>query len=46
MQYTWNKNLNNWDSIKGKSLWVNVNFNDPKKINNSEHLSFSFKTFF
>ena len=37
--------INNWDYIKGKSLWVNVNFNEPEQIYNSEHLSFSFKTF-
>ena len=37
--------INNWDYIKGKSLWVNVNFDEPKQINNSEHLSFSFKNF-
>ena len=36
---------NNWDYIKGKSLWVNVNFDEPVQINNSEHLSFSFNTF-
>ena len=27
--------INNWDYIKGKALWANVNFNDPKQINNS-----------
>ena len=37
--------INNWDYIKGTSLWVNANFNEPKQINNSEHLSFSFETF-
>ena len=29
---------NNWDYIKGKSLWVNVNFDELIQINNSEHL--------
>ena len=40
-------NLNkiyNLEYIKEKSLWVNVNFNEPKQINNSEHISFSFMT--
>ena len=22
--------INNWEHVKGKSLWVNVNFDDPK----------------
>ena len=37
--------INSWDYIKGKSLWINVNFDEPKQINNGKHLSFSFKTF-
>ena len=37
--------INNWDYIKEKSLWVNVNFDEPKQISNGKHLSFSFKTF-
>ena len=37
--------INNWDYIKGKSLWENFNFDEPKQINNSKHLSFLFKTF-
>ena len=36
--------INNWEHIKGKSLWVNVNFDEPKQINNIDHLSFSFET--
>ena len=36
--------INNWEHIKGKSLWVNINFDDSKKINIIDHLSFSFKT--
>ena len=36
--------INSWDYIKGKSLWVNVNFDEPKQTDNREHLSFSFKT--
>ena len=33
--------INNWEYIKGKQLWVNVKFDEPKQINNSEHISFS-----
>ena len=37
--------INNWEYIKGKSLWVNINFDETNQINNnSEHLSFSFIT--
>ena len=36
--------VNNWDYIKGTSLQGNVNFNEPKQINNIDHLSFSLKT--
>ena len=34
---------NTWEYIKGKSLWVNVNFNGTDQINNSEHIYFSFE---
>ena len=36
--------MNNLEHIKGKSLWVNVNFDEPKQVNNIDHLSFLFKT--
>ena len=36
--------VNNWDYIKETSLQANVNFNEPKQINNIDHLSFSLKT--
>ena len=36
--------INNWEHVKGKSLWVNANFDEPKQINNTDHLSFLFKT--
>ena len=37
--------INNWEYIEGKSLWVNINFDETNQINNnSEHLSFSFVT--
>lgn len=41
-------NLNkksNWEYVKGKSLWVNVNFNETDQINNSEYVYFSFKIY-
>ena len=36
--------INNWEHVKGKSLWVNANFDEPKQINNIDYVSFSFKT--
>ena len=37
--------INNWEYTEGKSLWVNINFDETNQINNnSEHLSFSFVT--
>ena len=37
--------INNWEYIKGKTLWVSINFDETNQINNnSEHLSFSFVT--
>ena len=30
--------------MKGKSLWVNVDFDNAVQINNSEHICFSFMT--
>ena len=38
------RKISNWEYIKGMSLWLNVNFNERKQINNIDHLSFSFKT--
>ena len=35
--------INEWDKIKGKSVWINANFEDIKD-KNSEHTSFSFET--
>ena len=34
----------NWTDIKGKSIWVNVQFKDHKEINNASHLCFPFTT--
>ena len=36
--------ISNWGYLKGKSLWVNISFNEQEKINDSKHLSFLFKT--
>ena len=36
--------INDWEYIKGKSLWVNVSLTKQEQINDSKHLSFSFKT--
>ena len=36
--------INNWEHIKGKPLWVNVNFDEPKQINDIDNLSFFIKT--
>ena len=36
--------INNCEYIKGKSLWVNVNSDEPKQINNRKYISFSFST--
>ena len=36
--------ISNWEYIKGKSLWVNASFSKQEQINDSKHLSFSFKT--
>ena len=35
--------INEWNKIKGKSIWINANFEDIKD-KNSEHISFSFET--
>ena len=36
--------VNNWNDIKGESIWVNVQFKDHKEINNESHLCFPFVT--
>ena len=41
------KNLNkieNWEYIKVKSLWVNINFNSLEEVKSTEHFCFPFKT--
>ena len=35
--------INEYNKIKGKSVWINANFEDIKD-KNSEHISFSFET--
>ena len=37
--------INNWEDIKGNSLWLNLNFDDPKQKRNIDHWLFSFKHF-
>ena len=32
--------IQNWEKIKGQSIWVNVQFKDHKEINNNKHLCF------
>ena len=36
--------INNWNDIKGQSIWTNAAFKDHKEINNNNHLCFPFIT--
>ena len=36
--------INNWNNIKGQSIWTNAAFKDHKEINNNNHLCFPFIT--
>ena len=36
--------IQNWEKIKGQSIWVNVQFKDHEEINNNNHLCFPFIT--
>ena len=36
--------INNWEEIKGQSIWVNVQFKDHKEINNNSHICFPLVT--
>ena len=38
------KKINNWEEIKGKSLWINARLEEQKETNNSRHLCFPFIT--
>ena len=38
------KKIENCENIKGKSLWVNVNFHSPEEVKSAEHFCFPFKT--
>ena len=38
------KEINNWEEIKGQSLWINATLEEQKEINNSRHLCFLFST--
>ena len=39
------KKINNWEEIKGKSLWINARLEEQKEIKYSRHLCFPFITF-
>ena len=36
--------INNWNEIKGQSIWINVQFKDHKEINNNSHSCLAFMT--
>ena len=36
--------INNWEEIKGQSLWINATLEEQKEISNSRHLCFPFMT--
>ena len=36
--------INNWEEIKGQSLWINTALEEQKEINNSRHFWFPFTT--
>ena len=38
------KKNNDWDEIKGKSIWINATLEEQKEINNNRHLCFRFST--
>ena len=36
--------IENWEYVKEKSLWVNINYNSLEEIKSTEHFCFPFKT--
>ena len=36
--------IDNWNEIKGQSVWINAAFKDQKEINNNSHICFPFVT--
>ena len=36
--------INNWDEIKGQSIWINATLEEQKEINNSRHIYCLFTT--
>ena len=36
--------MNNWEKIKGQSLWINATLEKQNEINNSGHLCYLFST--
>ena len=38
------KKINNWEEVKGQSIWINATLEDQKGINGSRYLCFPFTT--
>ena len=38
------KKINDWDEIKGQSIWINATLEEQKELNSSRHLCFPFTT--
>ena len=38
------KKKNNWEEIKGQSIWINATLEEQKEVNNSRDLCFPFST--
>ena len=36
--------MNNWDEIKGQSIWINATLEEQKEINNSRYICCLFTT--
>ena len=36
--------INNWEEIKGQSVWINTTFKDQKEIKNNSHMCCPFIT--
>ena len=36
--------INNWDEIKGQSIWINATLDEQKEVNNSRHIYCLFTT--
>ena len=40
------KKINNWEEIKGQSMWINAKLEEQREINTNKHLCFPFTTSF